>query len=279
MRRLVPTPVKRTIGGFRHRYRLATARTRRLPDFLVIGAQKSGTTSLHSSLIQHPQIFGACVKEVHFFDKNFSKGDLWYRAHFPIRHTVPSGCIVGESSPYYLFHPHAPERIRGELPHAKLIAILRNPVERAISHYFHEAKKSREDLPIMEALLAEDGRIEPEVEKMLEDERFYSRVHRSYSYKRRGVYIEQLSRYREYRDNGQLLVLASEEFFTEPHRVLEEVFAFLGVDPTFVCGDIRPKNVGMNRRDVPPAVYEYLNSYFAPYNERLYRYIGRDFGW
>jgi hypothetical protein len=250
-----------------------------LPDFLVVGAQKSGTTSLFGYLQQHPRIAKCRVKEVHFFDNAYHRGERWYRAHFPRADRRGPPRMVGEASAYYLCHPHAPRRIRELLPRVKLIAILRNPTERAISHYFHEVRKKRESLPILEALRAEEDRIGSEWKRMLDDEVHCSRRHRSFSYKQRGIYVEQLERYGERFDPEQILILTSEGLFRDPLAVLRQVHAFLGVDTGFVCPDVAPRNVSRNRAAVPLAVYEYLDEFFLPHNQRLYEHLGRDLGW
>jgi hypothetical protein len=279
--------LERVARGVRRRIAVATTRAYRrclprpgpLPDFIVIGAQKSGTTSLFGYLQQHPQIAECLVKEVHFFDNAYHRGERWYRAHFaPVdRRGAPRA--VGEASAYYLCHPHAPRRIHELLPGAKLIAILRNPTERAISHYFHEVRKKRESLPILDALRAEEERIGADWKRMLDDEFHCSRTHRSFSYKQRGIYADQLERYAERFDPEQLLILTSERLFREPQAVLRQVYAFLGVDAGFVCPDVAPRNVSRNRSEVPLAVYEYLDEYFLPHNQRLYERLGRDLGW
>ena len=251
---------KRAFYYFAFPFRMATAGERLLPDFLIIGTQKGGTNSLHNFLAQHPQIHMA-KNELYYFsnESNYRKGELWYRSHFPLRFAVKPGELVGEKTPEYLCEPDAAERIQKDLPNAKLICLLRNPSKRAVSHYFMRLRKGIEQLPIMEAMLAEQAGPR--------------------SYKKRGLYLEQLKRYEKYLKGNRLLVLSSEEFSADPQKTLKQVFKFLGVDETFRCPDISPKYVGENKSPVPPEVYEYLNKYFRPYNRRLYNYLHRDFGW
>ncbi|HEY9295730.1 MAG TPA: sulfotransferase domain-containing protein, partial [Phormidium sp.] len=160
------------------------------PDFIIIGAQKCGTTSLYEYLIQHPQILAASKKEVHFFDLNFAKGVDWYRQQFK---PVSQKSITGEASPYYIFHPLVPQRIYQLFPQVKLIVLLRNPVERAISHYYHEVRLGFEDLGLEDAIAQEPARLEGETAKILADETYYSYNHQHYTYLSRGVYVEQLN--------------------------------------------------------------------------------------
>ena len=149
-------------------YRQATWKIRSLPDFIIIGAQKSGTTSLYSYLSQHPQLLPSIRKVVHFFDggldasvDTFENGEAWYRAHFPITKHMKSHRKTFEASPLYIFNPLAPKRIYDLVPKAKIIALLRNPTERSISHYYHEKRRTnRESLPIHEALREGEKRFE-----------------------------------------------------------------------------------------------------------------------
>jgi hypothetical protein len=267
------------VVGATRTYRRSTSHPGSLPHFMILGAQKSGTTSLFGYLGQHPQILPCLVKEVHFFDNRYDRGEAWYRSHFPALDAGPPGAVVGEASPYYLCHPHAPRRIRALLPRVKLIAILRNPTERAISHYFHEVRKRRETLPILEALRAEDERIGPEWNRMQGDESYTSRTHRSFSYKQRGLYADQLERYWEHFDREQLLVLNSDAFFAKPQDTLGRIYEFIGVEADFRCEDLSARNVGTNRTSVPASVYDTLDRFFRPHNQRLFEQIGQDFGW
>jgi hypothetical protein len=256
-----------------------TAPLRPLPNFLVIGAQKSGTTSLFHYICQHPQVFENNYKEIHFFDLHYQLGENWYRAHFPLAgRFLPNRCI-GEATPYYLCHPHAPSRIATLLPRVQLIVILRNPVERAISHYFHEKKKGREELPILEAFQQEDARCAEEWQKMLDNPLYVSKIHQSFSYKQRGIYIEQLQRYWEFIPKQQILILESSRLFSEPEAVLKQVFEFLKIDSSIVIPDLAVKNANSGKTAASSEVYTYLEQFFAPYNDLLQNALGQDFGW
>jgi hypothetical protein len=186
---------------------------------------------------------------------------------------------VGEKTPYYLFHPHVAVRIHDLLPDVKLIVVLRNPTDRAISHYFHEIRWSNEELPIMDALKSEEQRVGPELEKMMKDKFYWSRAHQSFTYKQRGVYVEQLQQYLKYFGRDQLHIINSDRLFSHPHEVLKDVFEFIGVDPHIDIPDVSPRYVGSNKDNVPAEVYEYLNEFFRPYNKKLYELTGAEFGW
>ena len=192
------------------------SRQRAAPSFLIIGTQKGGTTSLYRWLGQHPQVVEASRKEVHYFDINFSRGERWYRSHFPLLRGLADGQVTGEGSPYYMCHPHAPARIASLLPDVRLIVLLRNPVERAISHYFHSHRNGREPLEIQQAMDQEESRLDREWARMQADGAYNSRAHRWYSYKARGRYLEQLQAVQTWFSPEQLLILRSEDLFEKP---------------------------------------------------------------
>jgi hypothetical protein len=252
-----------------------------LPDFLIIGAQKAGTTFLYYLLCQHPYVAPTSEKELHYFDsQRINRGIEWYRSNFP----PPSSkdgrrVIAGEASPYYLYHPLAAKRAAEFVPEAKLIALLRNPVDRAYSDYQNRLREGNEFLSFEEAIEAEEERIGGEREKMLADEGYSSTSHRRHSYLARGVYVDQLKEWHEHFEKDQLLVIKSEDFFARPEESLGGVFDFLEL-PVW-----RPELLSVSLRNesdyepMDPATRERLESYFEPHNQRLYEYLGTDFGW
>ncbi len=249
---------------------------------MIIGAQKSGTSSLYHYLAQHPQLVPSYVKEVHFFDgcfdrarRGFGKEELWYRAHFPFAGTVSGRQKTFEATPLYFFHPLVPERIFRLLPGIRLLVVMRDPVERALSHYFHERRKERERLPVLEAMLAEEDRLA----SLIERKDFSNEAFIRYSYKMRGRYYEQLRRYLDYFSMENILLIGSEDFFSDPSPTLRRIFRFVGVDEEVVIPDIEPRNVASNRTEVGDEVYDYLRRYFMPHNRRLYEFCGVNYGW
>lgn len=275
--------VARTIAaGTIWRYRKATAPKRCLPNFIIIGSQKSGTTSLYAYLRRHPQIVPAFKKEVHYFDGGlkptedaYEKGEHWYRSHFPLRSRVKTDQLTFEASPLYIFNPFAPQRIKSQIPEVKLIAILRNPTERAISHYFHECRKQRESLPIDEAMRAEEDRLG----MVLEAKDYKNKVFMQRSYKARGHYCEQIQRYFNIFPREQMLIMSAEDLFKKPDICMRRVFDFVGADPDFKVANFTPKNVGRNRNCIPKHVYHYLDDYFRTPNQNLFNMLGKDFDW
>jgi hypothetical protein len=247
---------------------------RQAPGFLILGAAKAGTTSLHQYLSEHPQVQPPTIKEIHYFDHSHRRGWGWYLAHFP-----PSGFggITGEATPYYLFHPLVPRRVAESLPDVRLIALLRNPVDRAISHHNHELADSYEDLPLAKAVEREEERLRGEEDRIVADPRYRSFAHQHHSYLARGRYAEQLERWFKHFDRDRLLVLSAEELFEEPKGCVEEAQRFLGLEPV-LPRNLSPRN---NRSYSPPdpALRKRLQAYFEPYNHRLYRLLGQDFSW
>jgi hypothetical protein len=233
-------------------------------------------------MIQHPQILRSLRKEVHYFDgggehdmDNYEKGLQWYRAHFPYIKSVNGNCITGEASPEYIFHPLAAARIYSAVPQVKMICLLRNPTERAISHYFHAKRKGHEKLSISNALHEEEKRMKHAINN--QDYRDSTFIHSSY--KHRGLYKEQLERYLEYFSREQLLVLESDELFGKPEFTLRKVFQFLEVDSEYKVKDLKPRHIGSNKKRVDSEVYQYLDEYFSPHNQALYDLIGEEFCW
>ncbi len=253
-----------------------------LPDFLILGAQKSGTSSLFTYLSEHPQLVGASRKEVHFFDgglepevDSFQKGQEWYRSFFPLKEELENNQLSFEASPLYLFNPIVAKRIYKLIPKAKLIVVLRNPTERAISQYFHEKSLGFEPLPMLDAFTEEENRIKSALDnKNYKGEGF---IHSTY--KSRGKYKEQLERYYQYFDKNQILIIESNDLFSKTAETLKKVYGFLGVKDDYTLQNSRAQNVSKNRVEVDSEVYDYLDTYFKPYNKALFEFLGEDFRW
>lgn len=247
-------------------------------DFIIIGAQRSGTTSLYNYIISHPNVSPARNKEVHFFDINYENGIDWYWKQFTSlsqKYADNEKPITGESTPYYLFHPLAPKRIFKHLPKIKLIVLLRNPVDRAYSHYNHAIRVGNESLSFEEAIKIEPERLREEEQKVLDGKN--SPTYQRLSYLARGVYAEHLERYLELFQKEQFLILKYEDFFASPQQYLNKVFSFLGLS-NFELNDFEKFNFGNN----PPMnekTRAFLIEYFMPHNERLSKLLGLDFSW
>ncbi len=261
-----------------------TAHFRVLPDFVILGAQRTGTTSLYFNMRRHPNITPPTRKEIHWFGKKIFKGELWYRSHFPLVTTkffsqriLKREWITGEASPYYLFHPPTPERLHRILPSAKLIVLLRNPANRAYSHYCMKIRSGTETLSFEEAIKAEPERLKGTMEKMKAKPNETPFEHMKFSYMARSVYADQLSAWFRFFPREQILILKSEDLYENTDDVLQQVFSFLGL-PEYRTPVIEEHH----RMQYPPMsekTKNWLSEYFRPHNERLYKMLDRDFGW
>jgi hypothetical protein len=280
----LPPSVKRAVKQGLVLSRVPTSQIRLMPDFIIIGAQRCGTTSLYNYLISHPCIAPALWKEVHFFDINYERGSAWYRAHFPtslykyyVEQVRKRALVIGESSPYYIFHPLAPRRVFEMIPEVRLIALLRNPVDRAFSHHRREARKGFETLSFEDAIQREEERLRGGADTMFQNENYYSFNHQHYSYLFRGVYVDQLKAWMSFFSRERILILKSEDFFDDPSATLRQVVEFLNL-PDWESKKYK-KYGYTHEAEMDIRIREYLVDYFRPHNRRLYEYLGRDFGW
>jgi Sulfotransferase domain len=236
-----------------------------LPDFAIIGAPKCGTTFLYHLLTKHPHVEPAAFKEPHYFDLLFGKGIEWYRQCF-LAPRLKDGrkTITGEATPGYLFHPRAPQRMAEVVPQARLIALLRNPVDRTYSAYhFFKVRHGRER-----------GTFEEAIEAYL-DRSHHGRLIQQ------GVYVDHLLRWSRFFSDEQMLVLKSEDFFEHQQGTLKRVLDFLELpDWEPEASELRDKvNKGKYEQGMDPATRRRLEDFFEPHNQRLYEYLGVDFGW
>ena len=292
---MLPSRIKETIRKipylkeklilFRKKYHLVTRRIRTSPDFIIIGAQKSGTTSLFNYLIKHPQVLGSYIKETHFFcSENYNKGIDWYRSFFPsifykklTEVALRSKVIVGECTPYYIFYPHAADRILKYFPKIKIIAILRNPADRAYSQYKHRKRFGNEKLSFEEAITREKEIIRVEHEKMINDNNYYSYDHKTSSCLSRGIYVNQLKTWMAKLHSSQLLILSFDDFINNTQEVMNTVCNFLEIK------NIKQKSYRKfhqgNYKEMDATTKTNLSSFFKPYNQELYNLLGKNFRW
>lgn len=257
-------------------HRLTTP-LRVLPDFLIIGSMKGGTTSFFQYLAEHPEINPPFRKEIKFFDLHYRQGLNWYRAHFPLKTKMLKDAITGEATPYYMFHPLAPQRIAKDLPNARFIAVLRNPVDRAYSHYNHMVRVGRESLSFENAIEQEDARLFQEEEKIISNPEYSPFNHLHFSYKARGRYIEQIKIWLRFFSREQMLFLSSEELYQTPLITYKKALDFLGIaswEPSGFQVFKQGEYSGLSAK-----TRERLSGYFEPYNQQLYKLLDMDFGW
>ncbi len=279
----LPAPVRAVARHGRWALGRATSGLRVHPGFLVIGAQKAGTTALYSYLLRHPSVLGPTWKEVSYFDRHFARGPAWYRGQFPttararLARRRTGSALAGEASPSYVLHPLAPMRVSELLPAVRLVLLVRDPVDRALSHYHHEVALGREPLSFEAALDAEEARLEGEVERMCADPGYFSHAWWNHTYAARGRYAEQLERWLAVFPWEQLHVVVSEELRAQPASAYARVLAFLGL-PRHTLRSFPP----VFERHYPPMAgptRRRLAAGFADANGRLERLLGRRLDW
>jgi hypothetical protein len=247
-----------------------------LPHFLGLGTQKGGTTSLHRLLAQHPQVFLPACKEVHYFSLHDQEPVSWYGAHYA---HAGAGQQRGDITPYYLFHPRAPRAIQALLPEARLIVLLRDPVERALSQVFHARRLGFEPLELEAALAAEPERLAG-AEEQLVATGSSDFSHQKHSYVARSRYLQQLERYEALFASEQLLVLRSEDLFSASERIWERIQAFLGLAAMPLPAPLERANAGQGEAaDVAPAIRQRLRAELAATVSGIRRRYGFDWGW
>jgi hypothetical protein len=261
-------------------------RGRLLPDFLIIGTAKSGTTTLHAWLGEHPFVEPPVQKEIHFFDYEYYRGVDWYRSHFPTEtarrafgqeHGRPF--LTGEASPTYISHEWAPSRIAKVVPNARFIVALRNPVDRAYSQFQMSRRELEEPLDsFADAVAAEDARLAPEHERLRTDPRYNSWAIGCWSYLLRSRYADQVQRWLTLFPRDQFLFVKAEELESNPQSTLDTVYAFLGLPP-HANAQLEHLHVAPRYEPIAPELRAELAEYFRPSNDRLAELVGVDFGW
>jgi hypothetical protein len=246
------------------------------PDFIIIGSQKCGTSTLFKHLRKHPDIQLPKKKELHFFDENFSMGLGWYLQFFN-KKDWPAPVCTGEASPYYFFHPLAPYRIFNTFPDIKLILLLRNPVSRTYSQYHHMKRKGRISLSFEHCIKLEREILAGRREAFFENENHSDMIYRRFSFLARSRYAEQLSVWSKYFPKEQLHIIKSEDYFSYPEKTFQEVFHFLELTPFEV--KFQKEHQASDYPPMKPETRQQLYEYFEPFNQDLYQMTGRDFGW
>jgi hypothetical protein len=246
-----------------------------LPQCLIIGAQKSGTTALSALLRQHPQVVDR-PGEMHFFDIRYEKGVEWYKAQFPAPQCANAVRI--DKSPYYLFHPLAPQRAFDLLPQAKIIVLIRNPIDRAYSHYWMNMRSKIEPLTFEEAIEAEGERLTGEIERIVTTGLTPAFCpHRQFSYLTRGAYVDQLERWFAVYPREQFLIITHDDFCQSPQKVLSDILRFLNL-PEY-RGFCFNTGVRHHYPRMDACLRAKLREHFSADNERLEQLLGRKLNW
>ena len=278
----VPVPVRDAVKATVHGAGRATASMRCVPNTYIVGAQRCGTTSLFRYLTQHRSVKGpALEKGVHYFDTNFGRGLDWYRSFFPTRRTVEASLRLNgsemrilEAAPYYLFHPAVPGRMAEVSPDARIVILVRDPVQRALSHHNHEVKRGFETEDFPTALKLEESRLEGELERMAADPTYVSFAHQHHSYVARGLYEDQVRRYLEFFPAESILIVRTIDLEHDPRGTVSDVLAFLDIP---VMGGIDfPRFNARSYPSMDPGIERELRARFAESDAHLAERLGLD---
>ncbi len=246
-----------------------------LPQFIIIGAQRSGSTSLYDYLVEHPNVAPALHKEIHFFDSFYERGLAWYKAHFQAADYLSANdLITGEASPYYILSHKAAARLATDIPEAKIIALLRNPINRAYSHHNLQLQRGHETRSFAEAVKDE---IEAYSKHSNLSFQAFREVYSKETYLSRCFYAAQLAVWFDYFPPEQILTLKSEDLYENRVATYQSALKFLGL-PEWEPEQF-PIHEQMQYAPMSLEVRKQLIDFFAPHNERLDKLIGRDMQW
>lgn len=256
-------------------WRKISASQRSLPDFIIAGTQKGGTTSLFDYLIQHPNVLPPIEKEIHYFDSKINAGKNWYKAHFPF--VKNENFITGEASPSYLYFEPCHEAIHKLVPNAKIILVLRNPVDRAFSHFHMMQKRFKvENRSFSEAIRSSAvSNIDVNAGS---SQQIISKKDQHFSYVERGFYLQQIKSLLRFFPKNQLKVYSSESLFADPQKVVNDVFDFLSLAP-YDSVDFVPSNTGSYVSKMSQEDRSYLEEIFQEPNENLFSFLEKTFPW
>ena len=269
-------------------YGTATAAWRCHPDFLLVGAKRGGTTSLWRYLAEHPDVLRLFprperIKGLYYFDERYGLGDRWYRSHFPTaayraqRSRGDRSARVGEASPYYLYHPLAPLRAAAVIPDARILVVLRDPVERAYSHWKERRSNDGDPLGFADAIAAEEQRLVGEEARILAEPGAVSTAHRHWSYLDQGRYAPMLERWFAAYGRERVLVEVSEEMYSDPQATFDRVTAHLGL-----AGHRLADPVAHNAEPSPgldPGLRAELTARLSPAVRETEALLGRSLPW
>lgn len=285
-----PRWVRDSADQLTRRIGVMTSSRRSLPDYLIIGSKRGGTTSLYNYLLRHPGVMrmfpsSRDLKSTDYFFRR-GKPEAWYRSHFPTdserrRQADELGYapVCGEASPYYCWDPRVAAFAREVAPEVKSILLMRDPVRRAWSHYQERVQNGVEPLSFLDALDVEDQRLESERTRMAQDPTYYSTTFDWYGYRSRGQYVDQVENWQAHFPDGQLLVLRSEDLYSDTQATFDRVCSFLGL-PVMEMPTRKTFNATWRTKDdVPADARERLSAHFEPYNARLEQLLGIELGW
>jgi len=241
-----------------------------LPTFIIIGTIKSGTSGLYRTMIKHSKIKGARNNKkelVYLQSKRYQKNLQNYRQYF---FPCKEGEITGEATPSYILYEKVAQRLKFSLPNIKLIVLLRNPVIRAYSQYYHAVRN------VNRGIYPKIVSFDELIEKELQGKTPYPK-HMGKHLIKRGIYVTQLEMWYKYFSKNQIMIIKSEEYFNNPQKILKEVYKFVGVPYEYV--EVYNPEKRIYPKSMNPQIQQKLKKYFVQYNERLYQLIERDMEW
>lgn len=259
---------------------------RRDLDYLIIGAEKSGTTSLYQYLRQHPEVLSSVEKEIDFFDMEYEHGIDWYLAHFPpaFEQTIskqspsqPQKWITGETSANYLYSNVTPARVFKHFPNIKLAVILRNPIDRAVSRYNMMMRNGVEQRTLETAVQEEMTIIQNAMMRSSDGQTIPWKVLNRCRHVGNSLYYYHLERWLSVFPAKQLFVIQSEELFTQPAQTLAQLYTAFGLSAHTVKD--YPKHNSGRYSPAESSVRQQLSDFFAPHTRKLETLLGRSFDW
>jgi len=260
--------VKRGLAGI-------TASSRVLPDFIIIGTVRSGSTSLYYNICEHPSVLSADYDEIGFFDSNFHLGIEWYRSMFPTKKEMENVkketgfAITGEDTPFYFWKKEAAERIYDMNQNSKILSIFRNPVDRAYSNYNISVIAKTENLTFEDA-------IDEEID-FLSKHSFRESVDRRRSYLAKGIYEEQIKIWMEIFSKKQIHLLSTEDMSDNPQNTLQGIFKFLDI-PQYEIK--KPQKQKANTYEkMKSQTRDRLLDFYKEHNEKFFKIIEKKFEW
>lgn len=273
----------------------ATSPLRTPPDLVIVGVKRGGTTSLFRDLERHPAMLPLVPsarrlplrenqKGVHYFDGDGSRSIHWYRGHFATRaarawHRRRHGeAVTAEASPYYFFHPLAAERAATALPSTSFVVVLRDPVERTVSHWAEQTRNGVETLPLAEALAAEAGRVGDDAARLAAGELGASHAHEQQSYASQSEYAASLRRWRDAVGPDRLLVVFSEDYYRDADTVRRRITDRLGISPLPADGG-EHRNAAPRPSAIDPELERALVDRFTPDVDAVADLLGRRPPW
>tara|TARA_B110000196_G_C21089062_1_gene636591 strand:+ start:372 stop:1208 length:837 start_codon:yes stop_codon:yes gene_type:complete len=252
-----------------------TASTRVLPNFIIVGTVRSGTTSLYYNICEHPSINSAAYDEIGFFDSNYHLGMNWYRSMFATEKKMNSikketgYAITGEDTPFYFWKKEVVERIFKVLPDVKIIAIFRNPVDRAYSNYNLGLRAKTEKLTF-------ENSIDEEI-TFLDEHTFRESIDRRRSYLSKGIYEKQIRLWLDVFPKEQIHILSTEDMQKNPQDTILKIFKFLNLSEYNIKNPQKQKQVEYQKMN--EQTRKRLINFYKPYNEKFFEIIEQKFEW